>query len=209
MGQPTTFVYIDGLNLYYGALKRTRYRWLDLRALCQKYLPHHNIGRIKYFTARISGRPGDPDAPNRQNLYLRALATLPEVDVIFGSFQVKPVRMALANPGPSDPKTVEVMRTDEKGSDVNLATHMLVDCFEGRFQVAVVVSNDSDLLLPIQTVRSRGCLVGLLNPQHRPSRVLVLEVTFVKNVRGGPLGACQFPEELRDDHGTFRKPPSW
>lgn len=60
-------VYVDGFNLYYGALKGTRYKWLDLDALFRKLLPTHELKRIRYFTARISGRPGNPDSPTRQD----------------------------------------------------------------------------------------------------------------------------------------------
>jgi hypothetical protein len=67
-----TNVYIDGFNLYYGALKDTPYKWLDLDALCRRLLPKHRIGRIRYFTAIVSARPNDPSGPDRQRTYLRA-----------------------------------------------------------------------------------------------------------------------------------------
>src|ERR1035438_9723485 len=68
-------VYVDGVNLYYGALKKTPYKWLDLSCLCNLLLPHDTINRIRYFTARVSSYAHDPGAPNRQQIYLRALAT--------------------------------------------------------------------------------------------------------------------------------------
>jgi hypothetical protein len=74
-----TIVYVDGFNLYYGALKGTPYKWLDLKALFTSVLPGHNILKIKYYTARVSARPGNPDAPTEQDAYLRAiLAHIPE-----------------------------------------------------------------------------------------------------------------------------------
>ena len=61
-----TIVYVDGVNLYYSVLKRTPYKWLDLKAVFQKILaPHHDIVKIKYFTARVSGKT-DPKQPIRQ-----------------------------------------------------------------------------------------------------------------------------------------------
>ena len=43
-----TFVYVDGFNLYYGALKSTSSKWLDLPALFAKILqPHHDILKAK------------------------------------------------------------------------------------------------------------------------------------------------------------------
>jgi hypothetical protein len=53
-------VYIDGFNLYYGALKRTPYKWLDLGVLAQTLLPADTVQEIHYFTARVSSRPYNP-----------------------------------------------------------------------------------------------------------------------------------------------------
>jgi hypothetical protein len=66
-------VYIDGFNLYYGALKKTPFKWLDLSRLCQALLPSDAIQEIKYFTARVSARPGKPSSAHDQGLYIRAL----------------------------------------------------------------------------------------------------------------------------------------
>jgi hypothetical protein len=70
------YVYIDGFNLYYGALKGSPYKWLDLAALCHLMLPNDTIQSIKYFTAIVSARPYDLDLPVRQQMYLRALKTI-------------------------------------------------------------------------------------------------------------------------------------
>jgi hypothetical protein len=115
-------VYIDGFNLYYGSLKGTAHKWLDLEQMSQLLLPSFEIKRIRYFTARVKERTGNIQAPVSQNAYLRALATLPKVEVHLGSFLTKPTRMALADPPVAGPRTVEVIKTEEKGSDVNLAT---------------------------------------------------------------------------------------
>ena len=92
-----TFVYVDGFNLYYGVLKGTSYRWLDLAALCSKLLPPNEIACIKYSTARIRARPGDLDAPSRQDVYLRAIRTNPDIEIIFGHFLASTVRLPLAD----------------------------------------------------------------------------------------------------------------
>ncbi|SEU34124.1 NYN domain-containing protein [Nonomuraea wenchangensis] len=144
-------VYVDGFNLYYGCLKGTSYKWLDLSALCRKLLPRDDITRIRYFTARITARPGDPDSPTRQDTYLRALGTIPQMSVHYGHFQETRPRMPLATPDPSGPRTVKVIKTEEKGSDVNLASYLLLDSFHGDCDVAVVISNDSDLREPLGT----------------------------------------------------------
>ena len=66
-------VYVDGFNLYYGALKKTPYKWLDLGKLAQELLPDDTIQEIHYFTARVSSRPYNPTAAHDQGLYIRAL----------------------------------------------------------------------------------------------------------------------------------------
>jgi hypothetical protein len=141
-------VYVDGFNLYYGALKDKGpgFKWLDLATLLTKHLiPANPINRIRYFTARVSGRPGDLDAPVRQDTYLRALATIPNLTVHLGHFQRTKVRMPLVDPPSGGQKTVKVYKTEEKGSDVNLATYLLLDAFQQDCDLAVVISNDSDL----------------------------------------------------------------
>ena len=82
-----TFVYVDGFNLYYGALKGRSWKWLDLPALFAKVLqPQHDILTVKYFTARVSGTRTDPSKPQRQDVYLRALQRhRPEVEVFLGT----------------------------------------------------------------------------------------------------------------------------
>ncbi|MCY4446577.1 MAG: NYN domain-containing protein [Rhodobacteraceae bacterium] len=71
-----TYIYVDGFNLYYGAVKGTQYKWLDLTSLFRSILnSNHQILKIKYFTARVDERPKDTKKPERQNVYLRALQT--------------------------------------------------------------------------------------------------------------------------------------
>ena len=203
-------VYIDGFNLYYGSLRNTPYRWLNLETLCQLLLPKNTIGEIKYFTALVSARPNDPDQAIRQQLYLRALGTLPKVSIHKGHFLTHEVTMALVVPPGQPQKYAKVIKTEEKGSDVNLATHLLHDAHMGRFDVAVVVSNDSDLLEPIKIVRQvLRKQVGILNPHPNPSRALLPHIDFIKQIRGGVLRTAQFPPTLTDKHGTFTKPAAW
>jgi len=113
-----TNVYVDGFNLYYGAVKGTPYKWLNLEELCKLLLPNEDIHRIRYFTALVSGRPSDPQAPQRQQIYLRALSTLPRVTIHLGRFMAKTKQRPLVN----GTGYVWVHDTEEKGSDVNIAS---------------------------------------------------------------------------------------
>jgi uncharacterized LabA/DUF88 family protein len=205
-----TNIYIDGLNLYYGAVKGTPYKWLDLNKLCQLLLPHYQIQQIKYYTARVSARPGDPGQPVRQQTYLRALSTIPNLEIIYGQFLQSEISMPLANPPKSGPRIVKVIKTEEKGSDVNLATHLVHDGHLGRYEAAVIVSNDSDLLEAVKIVRYElNLIVGMINPHRKPSYALKQHVNFMKKVRKGVMGASQFPAILQDAKGTIRKPAGW
>ena len=205
-----TCVYIDGFNLYYGSLRKTPHRWLDLEQLCRLMLPPNEVQRINYYTARVGARLGDPEQPIRQQAYLRALGTLPTVRVHFGHYLSHPVWMPLHRPAPGGPRYARVIKTEEKGSDVNLATHLVRDAYENAFDCAVLITNDSDLREPVDLVRNRlGKLVGVLNPQKYPAVVLTKVATFIKTIRPGVLQASQFPDEITDARGTFAKPASW
>lgn len=205
-----TNLYIDGFNLYYGAIKGTQHKWLDLEALCRRLLPKDDIKRIRYFTAKVSARPGDPQQPQRQQTYLRALKTLPSVSIHYGHFLTHAVRLPLVNPPRRGPRTAEVLKTEEKGSDVNLASHLLLDAFLNDCDVAVVISNDSDLRVPIRIAEQQlDVSVGIVNPHRAKNRSRVLHATFFKQLRASVLAQCQLPEVMSDRNGTFRKPTSW
>lgn len=207
---PRTIVYVDGFNLFYGSLKKTPYRWLNILALAQMYLPNNSINAVKYFTALVSARPGDPQQPARQQAYLRALKTLPNFEVILGHYLSHTVNARLANPSPGANPYVSIIKTEEKGSDVNLAVHLINDAHLNKFDVALVISNDSDLLTPIKMAREElGKKVGILNPQKHPSRVLVANTDFFKQIRTGALLASQFPPVLSDAKGAINKPTRW
>lgn len=172
--------------------------------------PRNRIAKIKYFAARILPRPTDPDQPTRQKTYLRALRTIPNFEIYYGHFLTHPVRMPLANPPPGQNPFVEVLKTEEKGSDVNLATELLNDAFHNRFECAIVVSGDSDLLAPIRVVMNEMKRpVGVLNPQRNPCRVLEAAATFYRHVRKSSLARSQFPPALEDATGTITKPAAW
>ena len=207
-----TRVYIDGYNLFYACLKRSPYKWLNLHDLAIRQLSKNQIDKVRYFTARVSARPHDPTQPQRQETYLRALATIPEIAVHFGHFLTHEVGMPDAVAWSAGRyQLVRVIKTEEKGSDVNLATHLLVDAFDNLFDVAVIVSNDSDLAEPMRIVRDRfGKTIGILC--HRSTRVsgkLRPLAHFVRSFHSGALAASQFQPQLIDANGTFSKPPSW
>lgn len=204
-----TYIYVDGFNLYYRAVKRTPHKWLNIDTLCRLLLPKATIQQINYYTARVTARPHDPDQPTRQNTYFRALKSIPHLTIIEGTFLTKPVTLPLES-NPSQFATV--IKTEEKGSDVNLAAHLIHDGHQKKYEQAVVITNDSDLAEPIRIIRDDLKLpVGILYPSKylNPQLQRVVTPHFSKQIRQGVLKASQFPNQITDSAGTFHKPSSW
>lgn len=208
-----TVVYVDGFNLYYRALKNTPYKWLDLFALSKQMVrPENEITCIRYFTARVKPNPTKPDQHVCQDAYLRAIqAHIPCLTVHEGHFLTSRVRMPLASPTPNGPKTVEVIKSEEKGSDVNLAVHLVHDAAQGAFDVALVISNDSDLAPAITIARSYGRPVGVVNPMTDTTRKMNFELhaasSFKRRIKTKHLKAAQMPDAIPDTN--IRKPAGW
>ena len=206
-----TAVYIDGFNLYYW-VKPTPYRWIDLKLLCANALRaprfSHEIVAVKYFTARVSDNQNDPGAANRQDVYLQALiASTPEFQPYFGEFRRKPKRMPRVNPGGGTGPTVEVWATEEKGSDVNLAVELVNDAWLDRYDLAVVVSNDSDLCSALSVVKQRRKRVGVL--VRGDARVVSLRKVsnFQKTLTEPELQGALLPREIPGTN--IRIPDAW
>jgi len=213
-------VYIDGFNLYRGRLRDTPFKWLDLGALCIALFPRLAINRIRYFTAAVMAYGHDPQAPTRQDVYLRALATIPNLTVHkegwFASYPQLLPQFPLAHTrGLSQPPNcVQILKNEEKRTDVDLATHLLIDCFSNDFDEAVVISNDADLVLPIEMVKTRfGKQIGVVNPhrRHKMSGHLARAASYHRpSINNSVLAACQFPDPVTDASGRqIAKPPSW
>jgi len=207
-------VYVDGFNLYFGLKRYERqgkpYKWLDLGALCRHELSNDTVNRIRYFTALVQPRPGNPQQGARQQIYLRALETLPNLTIDYGIFLTSVVTMMRHNPPPGGPSMVRVIKTEEKGSDVNIATRLLCDAYTNDFDLAVIISNDSDLVMPIEVVRRQlRKPVGVLNPNERFSNALKRAATFYRPLSEQGLASCQFPLTLQDARGTITKPATW
>lgn len=216
-----TILYVDGFNLYFRLLvDRPSLKWLNVKKLAETLLsPQNKIVGVKYYTARVSGRI-DPSAPARQQVYLDALATVPEISIHMGNFLlsekfaglVKPPefrpRITLAQPWPD---VVKVIKHEEKGSDVNLACHLLLDAVQESFDVAAVLSNDSDLVEPIRIVTQLlGKPVGLLSPVANPTHELRRMASFIRRISVSDLGNSQFTNPLvRADGSLLHKPLSW
>ena len=205
-----TYIYVDGFNLYYGAVKGTPYKWLDFMALFTKLLqPHHQILKIKYFTAIVNPTASDPRKSIRQQTYIRALEHhIPQFEVYYGNFLSRTKWAQLAN-ADNRGSRVKILSVEEKGSDVNLAVHLLNDAWLDLYDCAVLVSNDSDLAEALRLVRlHHGRKIGVITPHNnQQSRELLCHATFVKRIRKGLLRVSQLP--VRIPGTSLSKPSSW
>ena len=220
------FFYIDALNLYYGALRHTSFRWLDIGAFCDAILrerAHFNtvigagagtrpvkIAGIKMFTANLKKMPWDPGASDRQKLYLTALrAHVPLLDIQYGKFHAHEVAMRDAK---CPEKKHKVIRPEEKGSDVNLALHMLNDAVNDEYDCAIMVSNDTDLCQALEMTRKREKLAGVvfpINGRRRAAKSLKNCADFYLQTNNAMLAFCQMPDRVPAQGGFLRKPDSW
>jgi len=208
--KPITHVYVDGFNLYYGMLKDSNFKWLNLDRFFNLLRPHDQVLKILYFTAMIDGS----GLGNQEN-YIRALTTLPSVEIILGKLMKRNVMCKVAD---CDYRGSRIFTTaEEKGTDVNIAVRMMDDAFYARCENFVLVSGDSDLAPVILKIKSLSPLnrIVVYVPARKPNQWLrhskpLAEIAdkyrFLPDVI---LSKSQFPEIMQDSDGLIRKPPSW
>ena len=204
-----TAIYIDGFNFYYGAVKDTEYKWLNPKLLCETILkPYNNIISVTYCTAKVKPKPEDLKAPIRQNIYLEAIECyIPELTVVEGYFKKRQIYRK-----PVDPKYgkfIRVFDMEEKGSDVNLAVHLLNDAHKNKFDCAVVISTDSDLAEAMRIVKEEyRKVIGLFTSWRRStSKKLMMYSSFQRTIRETSLAKCQLPNPIPGTN--IYKPDEW
>ena len=203
-------VYVDGFNFYFRRLRNTSYRWLNLQALFEMLLSQDDVCEIHYFIARVGGK-FDAQKPIRQAAYLKALETCPKIQIHYGLFSTKIINYRLAEPLYTAQgvacDTAKVWRQDEKGSDVNLAVRLLDDAWRGRFDAAVILTNDSDLAAPMQAVRAKNLPVILIHPDSNTATSLTQAASQRIHLHDRHLREAQFPDQLVGLNGkTIFKP---
>lgn len=226
-----TAVYVDGFNLYHSALEaRPEYRWLNLHAMATAALDDvHDVHRVRYFTAPVKGTKDDQGGPQRQDAYIRALtAHCPMLTVHKGRFVQREKWRRLVEPlhrvFTPCPEKVLTWHREEKGSDVNLAVHLLNDAWQDDYDCAVLVSDDSDLAEPLSLVRAMGKHIVLLTPialqgrngrtpntaERYPASDLRKHAHAFRHLSVKHLADSQLPDVVSTARGKhFRRPASW
>jgi uncharacterized LabA/DUF88 family protein len=208
--------YIDGFNLYYGLCDSgfRKYLWLNLQGMVQALLrPEQELVCTKYFTARISGgRPSDRptyrsmrDAKRkRQATFLDALGTLSDLRIYYGQYLDDSIECRRCG--------AKWMDAEEKMTDVNIATEMLVDAFANRYDEALLVSADSDLVPPLRAIKD--CFphkrISVAFPPKRSS-VELLQVSDRRCViYKNTIRDNQFSRDIKLASGyVLQKPTDW
>jgi len=205
-----TYVYIDGFNLFYRVLKgKSGLKWLNLKELVRKILrPNCQILRIKYFTALVLPNPRDPDKHINQQTYIRAIETfIPEVEVYYGRFLESKKRLPLVNPTTTS-RSAQVLKMEEKGSDVNLGVHLVYDACKDLYDYGVVISNDGDLAEALRIAKEElGKTIGVISPVYPLTYDLMEYASFYRYIRPKTLQSSQLPNPIPNT--PIRKPATW
>ncbi|MBX3114616.1 MAG: NYN domain-containing protein [Fimbriimonadaceae bacterium] len=214
-------VYIDGFNLYHSQLEGHPVRWLNLQMLAEEFIePGEELVTVEYFTAKANYVPWSPDRITRQKAYWDALDLLcPKLVKVFGDFRVDQktfydwedfnyqtgLRAGLAR----KPNAHDVAKTEEKGSDVKLASHLVRDAYLDRFEKAIVITNDSDQVEPVSIVHSLGKKVILVCPKtkdHKLPREFTGRCAFMLKLHNAVLNRCQMPDPVSVNGRVIHKP---
>ena len=199
--------YIDGFNLYYGLKSKgwKKYYWLDLVSLSKALLKsQQTLEHCHYFTARISNSSSHGQSAKRQSLWLDVLDTQANQTNHFGHYLQKVQRCKGCGS--------KWVINEEKMTDVNIATQLIIDAYEDKFDTALVMSGDSDLSTPIEEVSRRFSTkkIVVVFPPNRHSSHLRKIATHSFMLGETKLRQNQLPEIIVTQTGhELKRPPEW
>ncbi len=232
-----TRIYIDGYNLYYGCLKGTSFKWLDVLSLFELHIlpsitamvsgqrlePVLDSLAIKFFTASILERVAKAnDSVQCQEHYHAALKKYQSgrLEIIKGYYSLtttnaKMVDTSRPKTPPRDCAETTIWKLEEKQSDVNLALHAVTDVLLDGIEHVVIVTNDTDIAPAVNMLKCRtGATVGVVIPttdhQRPPNTDLVANADWVRtHITHAELKAAQLPRVIPDRRRPVAKPISW
>jgi uncharacterized LabA/DUF88 family protein len=195
--------YIDGFNLYYGLREHRwkRFYWLNLQRLAGQFLKtNQTLVETKYFTTIVKA---PEDKRLRQQVFLEALGTLPKFYIYYGHFLADSVTCRSCGHA--------YTTHHEKMTDVNIAVELMKDAFQDCFDVAFLVSADSDLIGPIRTVQQlfpKKKVISIF-PPGRSSLALKGAATAVLRIGHVELAKSLFPDQIDKNGVILQRPASW
>ena len=210
--------YIDGYNLYYGLLRGTSFKWLDLWALARALLRQDvDLVAVKYFTAPVKTHPHDFAAIDRQKIYLQALNAVGNVEIIHGFYSKNKALAPFAEQKCASCEIakdgfVPIYKLEEKRSDVNLAVSVVTDAALNRADCFAVITGDSDQVGAIEAIRYQFKKQAVVfNPHAGDSIHLRRAATYYQNIPRDLPAKCQLPESIPvGTHGNhIHRPPAW
>jgi uncharacterized LabA/DUF88 family protein len=194
--QQKIIVYIDGFNLYYGIRSLGQsYKWLNVEVLANSFVKSNNVS-VKYFTAKLNGNNEDV---YRQAIYLDALKRCCSKTKIIMGFFTKARKC----------KNCNFKNNEEKQTDVNIACEIMEDCCKNNFDVAYLVSGDSDLALPVKKTLESGKTMIIASPPNRVSKELIKGATSDFHIDKNRLKKCQLPDEIITKSNPLKRPEKW
>ena len=196
-------VYVDGFNLYFG-MKDAGFdycKWLNLVLLVENLLkPNQVLVQVKYFTSSVSN---DPDKQKRQITYIEALKSV-GVNIYYGNYQADKIKCKRCN---------NVWpKFNEKMTDVNIATQILIDAYQDKYDMAMLISGDSDLVPPITAVHEifKNKRVFVAFPPKRPNQSVADVAKGSLTIGRKKLVDSQFALEVpKKDGFILKKPKDW
>lgn len=227
------YVYVDGFNLYHRRLKATfknqthEFKWLNVLSMCEYIFKNHNIEKLKFFTADVKDIESDrkPNKIHNQRVYLKVLNNLEKVEIIKGNFVHRTPSMKLVTPidryidfspviRPPGRETVfsaKVHKYEEKRTDVNIATEMMADAFDNKYDSLILLTNDSDLQRPLEYIKSKFKKeIIILNPDKSGrSSALSKQADIVRDIKKSHLTHSQFSDVVEVNGKNFHKPTDW
>jgi len=196
--------YIDGFNLYFGLKEKgwRRFYWLNVQLLVQNLLKfNQELVMTKYFTARVIG---SPDKQKRQSVFIEALETLPNLKIFYGKYQLNPREC----PSCGSKNLVP----NEKMTDVNIAVEMLLDAVNNEFDMALLLSADSDLTPPVSAIKNtfphKRIIIAF--PPKRESVELSNIAHACLRIGRANFARSLFPDKVKKADGfILQRPPTW
>jgi uncharacterized LabA/DUF88 family protein len=199
-----TIFYVDGFNLYFG-IKTSGWnnlKWLDINLLAKNLIkPDQEIVEVNYFTSRVRNAP---DKEKRQITYLEALLQFSGVKIHYGKYQPNIITCYCCGHSYSSP--------NEKMTDVNIAVKMLIDAFQNKFDTAILISGDSDLVPPVREIKKyfkdKKVIVAFPPKRHNISLSNLADGSFI--IGRKKIKDSQLPDEIiKPDGHILIRPTEW